>query len=434
MLGKTIGRITLVGISLFLIGISESAGWGQQPAKTTEAPSAVIAKIEDYVLTVKDLDQIMEGYPAGSVSSREEKLRVVESLITPKLFALAARTAKLDAEAEFPKAKRDARERALVNTYIQRHVYPKYSVEAAQKYFEAHKEELKYFSYYRNEIIKNLRKQAVADTTQSLMKQWRVKQGEDLKALDLRRADASLVLAQVEDKRISVSDLKQLAAQTYEPEEVSRLSVDEQSELLDWLVMRQLCLLEAEKTGLADDPAVRKTMAESEDLLLATRYTVLTQNKVTLEDARRYYQDHLGEFKGTDQVWLRHIVVAAQDDARSVKTKLNSGARFEEVAKAVSIDKSTAERGGDLGWVRKGRLYPEVEKLAFQLQPKQVSEPIRTPEGYVIVKMEERLAGTVNPFDRVASQILLELKTQAIEAERRRLMAVYKVTINKELL
>jgi hypothetical protein len=289
-------------------------------------------------------------------------------------------------------------------------------------------------TYYHNEIINKLRKQAVAATTQSLMKQWPVKQREDLKALDLRSADASLALAQVEDKTIIVGDLKQQAAQRYEPEAVSRISVEDQMELLDWLVMEQLCLWEAKKTGLAKDPAVQTAMAWSDDNLLAVRYAMLTQNKVTLDDARRYYQAHLEEFKRMDQVWLRQIVVATPDEAQAVKAKLDGGTGFEEVAKTVSIDRASSEKGGDLGWVRKGRLQPEVEKVAFQLKPKQVSEPIKTPDGYVIVKMNERLEGAVQSFEKVASQILTKLREQAVEAERQRLMTVYKVTINNQLL
>ena len=50
------------------------------------------------------------------------------------------------------------------------------------------------------------------------------------------------------------------------------------------------------------------------------------------------------------------------------------------------------------------------------------------------MRVEERLDGTVRPFDEVASNVLLQLKTQAVEVERKRLMTVFNVKINEELL
>jgi peptidyl-prolyl cis-trans isomerase C len=396
--------ITWISIGLVLLGtanglgVSESADRRERPAQAKDHLSRTIVQVKDYVVTVNDLEQRTKAYPAGSLSSRESKLRLVESLITTKLFSLAARAAKFDAAEDFPKAKEQAQAIALADAYLQRYVKPKLSEEAARKYFSAHKDEFQDFSYSRQRIMPLLRDQVLTATNQSLMQEWGVKLRDDvLKDLDLRNAkECSLVLAQIGPTAITVGDLKQFAAQ-YPAERVSAFQAKKY--LLDVLVLERLYALAAEKAGLAKEPEVQKMLAWSEDQLLAERYLRFVQDKITLEDARRYYEAHPEEFKGPEQLWLRQIVVATQEEALAVKAKLDRGDRLEEVAQRFSTDRASAAKGGDIGWVRKGRLHSEVERVAFQLKPKQVSEPIKTPGGYYVVRVEERLKGVGRPFD-----------------------------------
>ncbi|MFQ6674689.1 MAG: hypothetical protein ACE5GH_07935, partial [Fidelibacterota bacterium] len=138
---KLIPGFTLISASLFLLGVSESVVRSQQLTETKDNLSRTIVRVADYVITAKDLSQIIDTYPPGSLSSREAKMRLVESLITGKLFALAAGEAKLDAAEDFPRARERAREDVLAYAYFKRHVKPKFTEEQARKYFTAHKEE-----------------------------------------------------------------------------------------------------------------------------------------------------------------------------------------------------------------------------------------------------------------------------------------------------
>jgi peptidyl-prolyl cis-trans isomerase D len=63
---------------------------------------------------------------------------------------------------------------------------------------------------------------------------------------------------------------------------------------------------------------------------------------------------------------------------------------FAEAAKEYSDDNATADKGGDLGFLKKGDMAPEFEAAAFALKPGQVSEPVRTQFGYDLIKVEER--------------------------------------------
>jgi peptidyl-prolyl cis-trans isomerase C len=432
-LGNRRQRIIFIGASLFALSTTHSAVWSQQSAEIKHSSLQTIVQIGDYAITVNDLEKIIETYPEGSISSRDSKRRLVESLITTKLFALAARSAKLDRTDDFREAKAKARENVLAFTYYQRTVKPKFSDEEARRYFQAHKDEFPNFFFSRTKIIALLRDQALASTSKWLMQQVGVKQRDDLlKDLDLRTAqDSSVVLAQIGEAVVTVGDLKRLAA-LYPNENLTTFAA--KKDLLETLVLERLYAVAAEKAGLMNDPEVQKSFVWSEDKLLEAQYTHLIEGKVTLEDAQRYYQAHPEEFKRPDQLLLRQIVVATPEEARTVKAGLDRGESFEEVARMFSTDRTSAAKGGEVGWVRQGGLYPEVEKVAFQLKPNQVSEPIKTPNGYYLVKVEEHLEGVVRPFEQVGPNLLLRLKMLAIDDERKRLMMVYKTTINEELL
>ena len=63
---------------------------------------------------------------------------------------------------------------------------------------------------------------------------------------------------------------------------------------------------------------------------------------------------------------------------------------FAEAAKEYSDDNATVDKGGDLGFVKRGDMAPEFDAVAFAMKPGQVSEPVRTPLGYEVIRIEER--------------------------------------------
>ncbi|MBN1641861.1 MAG: peptidylprolyl isomerase [Anaerolineae bacterium] len=93
-----------------------------------------------------------------------------------------------------------------------------------------------------------------------------------------------------------------------------------------------------------------------------------------------------------EQVHARHILVAAEGDARALLSELESGADFAAVAREHSLDPSTKESGGDLGFFPRGTLVvPEVEDVAFSLPVGQVSNVVQSAMGYHIIQVVERV-------------------------------------------
>jgi peptidyl-prolyl cis-trans isomerase SurA len=99
-----------------------------------------------------------------------------------------------------------------------------------------------------------------------------------------------------------------------------------------------------------------------------------------------------------DQTHARHILVrvneiVSESDAKAkidrLKDRIDSGTKFEELAKLNSED-TTSAKGGDLGWLNPGDTVPEFDEAMKKLELNQISAPVRTPFGWHLIQVLER--------------------------------------------
>jgi peptidyl-prolyl cis-trans isomerase SurA len=133
-------------------------------------------------------------------------------------------------------------------------------------------------------------------------------------------------------------------------------------------------------------------------------------------DVQKYYDAHKADFDTPEQVKLSEILVptanpddaaqvaAAQKKADDIAAKLKSGSDFAEVAKTESGG-PTAAQGGELGDFRRGQLAKVLEDQTFVLKPGEFTQPIRTKQGFVILKVTEHTPGGVQPLKAVEPQV-----------------------------
>jgi parvulin-like peptidyl-prolyl isomerase len=108
-----------------------------------------------------------------------------------------------------------------------------------------------------------------------------------------------------------------------------------------------------------------------------------------------------------EQVHAQHILVADPSQADEILAQLQSGTDFAQLARQHSLDPSTKENGGDLGFFPRGTLVvPEVEEAAFTLSVGQISPVLSSPMGYHIVQVVERVQD--KPLTEEAWQALKE--------------------------
>lgn len=110
-----------------------------------------------------------------------------------------------------------------------------------------------------------------------------------------------------------------------------------------------------------------------------------------------------------EQVHVRHILVATEEEANTVLERLKAGEDFAALAKEFSTDTTNNETGGDLGWFGRGAMVAEFEEAAFSLEIGKVSDPVKTDFGYHIMEVLEKDAN--HPLDEAA---LTEKKSAAL--------------------
>lgn len=86
---------------------------------------------------------------------------------------------------------------------------------------------------------------------------------------------------------------------------------------------------------------------------------------------------------------------AARQKAEALRAEIAGGAKFEDVAKRESADSVSGAQGGDLGRGARNRFVPEFESAAYALQPGQLSQPVLTPFGYHIIRVDARNGDTL---------------------------------------
>lgn len=134
---------------------------------------------------------------------------------------------------------------------------------------------------------------------------------------------------------------------------------------------------------------------------------------VTEAEAREFFEARRAELGSRPAtIEFRQVVVKPQaaDSARQsalakaeeALEELRDGADFATVARRFSEDEATRERGGELGWFRRGRMVPAFERAAYALRPGEVSGIVETSFGFHIIKLE-RVRGP----ERLARHILV---------------------------
>jgi peptidyl-prolyl cis-trans isomerase SurA len=271
------------------------------------------------------------------------------------------------------------------------------------------------------------------------------------------------VVVHVNDQIISRSDVERAEQQLAEEGRQAGASAadvaDRQKNLLRDMIDKQLLLSRGKELGINADAdvirrldeirkqnhmdtmedlekAARQQGVSFEDFKAGIRDNVITQQVVRDEVGRHlqltqgqeqaYYEAHKQEFAQPEQIKLSEILIptpADADDAavaqakakaEGVEEKLKAGGNFEDLAKANSGG-PTADKGGDLGLYKRGALAKVLEDQTFGLKAGEWTAPIRTRQGFVILKVTDHTAPGVAPLKDVEPQIQEAMYSEQIQ-------------------
>ena len=155
---------------------------------------------------------------------------------------------------------------------------------------------------------------------------------------------------------------------------------------------------------------------------------VKSSTSIPAEKLRSFYNAHVADFTTEEQVQLRMIILRSEEKgsletrqklAEDLRAKVEGGAPFEEMARSYSDD-STAENGGDWGWVKADTLNESLSKPAMKLKPGRMSSPITLGDSVYLLYCEAKRPRKTLTFDEAREtieKVLLSQERQKAQEE-----------------
>lgn len=159
--------------------------------------------------------------------------------------------------------------------------------------------------------------------------------------------------------------------------------------------------------ALAQYQMTEESFRESLKLDLLVEKAATADVKVTDKEIQEYYDNLKPEIKA------RHILVEDEAKAKEMKAKLDQGEDFATLAKENSTDPGSAEQGGDLGWFGAGVMVPEFEEAAYALDVNQISEPVKTDNGWHVIQVTEKKEK--ESLDKMKAEIEQKVKMSKVD-------------------
>lgn len=244
------------------------------------------------------------------------------------------------------------------------------------------------------------------------------------------------VLARVENWTLTTEDFNdRLNALKEVVPDFDITSIDAKKLVLEELIRQQLLVLEAERTGLANQKDINAAVEEFRRTLIVQEAVkkLTTGLAVSDEEARAFYEEQKDDLVEPAQWHLRSIVVDSQLRANEISVELLKGSDFAEMARQNSIA-SNAGQGGDLGFIAQ-MPFPEMESALLPLKAGDISGVFKGPDGYYIVKVEEKKEGQPVSFEEIKEEIkqrqLLFKQQQAILDHLEKLRGQTKIEVKE---
>jgi parvulin-like peptidyl-prolyl isomerase len=195
----------------------------------------------------------------------------------------------------------------------------------------------------------------------------------------------SAVLARVGSEVIMVDDL--LRAER----NMRRFSAENAREMLQPFIDRKLLVLEARAKGLDQHPDVVASVRQAHDRRLVERLYAEVTGDVSISEEELRSHFHQSGLHKKREVRASHIQIGNLEEARAVQERLRQGADFAVLAREQSLDRTSAPKGGDMGfWQEEEAQHSGFVAELFRLQVGQVSEPYRNSQGtYHLIKAAE---------------------------------------------
>ncbi len=194
------------------------------------------------------------------------------------------------------------------------------------------------------------------------------------------------------------------------------LRQDQERVFVERWVNRELLFLEAKRKGFHrnDELDYELDIVEKEYLINQYLESIYAERiQVTPEDIQVHYEQNKSDFEvSEEEIRIQHLLVDKPDVAQLALQEIRAGKPFEKVVEERSLNGDN-KLGGDLGFIKRGELIPELERQAFNLAAGQVSTIVKSAFGYHIIKVVKKYAkGSQRDLTDVSDEIGQRLRVK----------------------
>ncbi len=226
-------------------------------------------------------------------------------------------------------------------------------------------------------------------------------------------AELGETLAKIDDVVITVGEFQDRINKQSPYVRARYTSLERKKEFLDNLVRFEVLAKEAQKRGLDKDAEVVRTMKQVMiQKLLKDEFDKIKPEDISDADAKKYYDAHPEEFNKAEEVRVSSILVKDESTAKKVladaRIKGVDNQGFRNLVAQFSIDQATKDRGGDLRYfdVNSKEIPKAIVDATFKLSAiGDNSPPVKTDQGWVVLKLTGRRKALVRSFDEVKQTI-----------------------------
>lgn len=202
-----------------------------------------------------------------------------------------------------------------------------------------------------------------------------------------------------------------------------------EDKIVEELIKRELLRQEAESTNLTKDPKFAARLENAQRMVMsqAAAENFIATVQVSDEELKKEYDQRIGAMKQTE-FRARHILVDSEKSAKDIIAKLKKGDKFADLAKKLSKDPGSKDKGGELGWFNPQQMVPQFSQAVMALKDGEVTQaPVQSQFGWHVIEREESRDQQPPPFDAVKDQLRTMMQTQKLQQHMADLQAKAKI-------
>lgn len=361
----------------------------------------IIARVGNQTISLREIDTMINSstliglyIPApGTPERNAARLSLLDKAITADLLYLDALKAGLDKNPEFQKKVKTYEDDVLASLYNQKVLkgdLPVTEAEVRDYYKKNIAAGTELTDDVKLSIEAAIRKKKAKASAQGMRE--RVRQGitvvvvsKELEPGGDSSRKASAIVAKVNNEEIHWAEVK-----VFVTSGAGKDTLKQRSKALDGLIDERIMAAKARENGFEKDPLYQTRVNEftKTSLINLHRGNILKGFSPQDSEVTAYYNKNRDKIIAPESRKVQMVVLKTRKQAEDIKKKVKSKKMtFFEAARDFSIDPNARQNLGEIGWVKQGTGFPELDKLTFSLKKDKLGGPVESPAGWHLVKV-----------------------------------------------